>query len=1118
MRSFNHTLLAFLLSLCLIGGASLSAQTTKKDSQKSGGKSQTSKKDEKTAKKDSKPEKKDSASAKKDSKNSRENARTTKKDQQPTAKKDTKSSNQTAKQTETPAKKKNVETIAKNTRPKTETTVKSSKPKVETAVAEKEPTEDEKAAFEAFQSLTNPFERIGKIKEFLTKYPRSPLKLRAQESLVAARAEYGDELMRTGDPTLGKEQFKLALRESPAAISDKLFTDVLSRIPASLFFRDAQAEALEIAKKVEGKAGDNADRLVTLAQFYLMIENSEEARRLVQRAAELKPDSPTPQITLGLANRIGFRLEAASQAFENALKLDPKSVAAKRGLADSLRGLGQSEDAARLYREILQENPKDEAARNGLVLSLFGAGNRAEAETELNGALEQNPKNYQLLATAAYWYAANKEAAKAVELGQKAVEIEPRYTWAHIALARGLLNEGKPLEAERALLIARQYGNFPTLDYELATARAAAGFYEEAVADLRKNFQFKNGVLETKLAGRIKQEAPNFIELLALERRASILQPVAADTEEQAERMKKLLAFADALNSAKKDETEITKAAQEFVAGDDAASVHRKLYAANRLLKENLALPQALELAQAATEGVDAGAKIPAASAAVLAEELYEPRQLAAAEGKIVTVPEIGRNVLINILRGRIEEIAGWSLYNQDRAEEAVVRLKRAVGILPEKSAWWRSSQWRLGAALEKVGKPREAVESYAKSYRSAAPDPNRRAMIEALYVRTYGTSRGLDVKLGEATAAQAPESNALPVTQTSATMKNPLPEIIAEINPPKIEPASTLQPPQVETQKETKSDEAEKNAAIAKQTETPGARQPEVKETVESNTNNSPEAVKTKTQSEATDGKTKSETEKVEEKTQEKPEVKPEVKSEVKPEIAKADEPALEIAKRQVITEATPVEEKPKSETKTGKAENNVSAAPDNSAAKTEAVREETKNQPENAGKSPESKAEPTPPARVLLIDNLKNTVTEIPVAKTENAETGKPEAVQKEAAPETNPNVKITSTIETPDKPATRPRLACAIWLNQTEVSVLTSGGVASLLVGIEGDGDSVENLVATSENPDDVEVRLEKDVHISGNRALYQIRSISDNKGDFTITFSSNCGKKTVKVRAR
>jgi len=53
----------------------------------------------------------------------------------------------------------------------------------------------------------------------------------------------------------------------------------------------------------------------------------------------------------------------------------------------------------------------------------------------------------------------------------------------------------KPLEAEKALLTARQYGNFPTLVYELASVRYAAGLYYEAAAELRTGFGIKDGVL-----------------------------------------------------------------------------------------------------------------------------------------------------------------------------------------------------------------------------------------------------------------------------------------------------------------------------------------------------------------------------------------------------------------------------------------------------------------------------------------------------------------------------------------------------------------------------------------------------------------------------------------------
>ena len=67
------------------------------------------------------------------------------------------------------------------------------------------------------------------------------------------------------------------------------------------------------------------------------------------------------------------------------------------------------------------------------------------------------------------------EGNRAVELAENAIEREPRYIWSHIAYARGLMSQGKPVAAEQVLMKARAYGNFPTLEYELASARLAAG-------------------------------------------------------------------------------------------------------------------------------------------------------------------------------------------------------------------------------------------------------------------------------------------------------------------------------------------------------------------------------------------------------------------------------------------------------------------------------------------------------------------------------------------------------------------------------------------------------------------------------------------------------------------
>src|SRR5206468_8457526 len=105
------------------------------------------------------------------------------------------------------------------------------------------------------------------------------------------------------------------------------------------------------------------------------------------------------------------------------------------------------------------------------------------------------------LAGAAYWYAAHDEGSQAVALAQKAIETDPRFIWSHIALARGLMSQKKPVDAERTLLAARRYGNFPTLEYEIASARAAAGLYRDAIEDLSKSFSVKDGVVHANLGG-----------------------------------------------------------------------------------------------------------------------------------------------------------------------------------------------------------------------------------------------------------------------------------------------------------------------------------------------------------------------------------------------------------------------------------------------------------------------------------------------------------------------------------------------------------------------------------------------------------------------------------------
>ncbi|MCA1574420.1 MAG: TPM domain-containing protein [Acidobacteria bacterium] len=531
--------------------------------------------------------------------------------------------------------------------------------------------DDEDESEEVELTLTLPLaDRIAKLKEFLEAYPNSKSRPRAIELLISSYAGLGDQRLKNGDTLGGIEQLVLAINEAPTNMSDKLFLGVVSQIPLNLFYRGQRNAAIEAAQKIEKKFGADSKRLLTLAGFYLGIEDGNEAARLATEAVKLAPDLAEAHHVLGRALHISLRLDEAAVEYKRALELDPNlKKGTRRNLADLNRAAGKAKEALELYREQLGAEPSDKAARAGMVLSLLDLGRFDEGNKELASTLQEDPRNLALLTGAAYWFAAHNEADRSLELARKSVQLEPRYP------------------------------------------------------------------------------------LLAPERRAAIFQFDAADNKNDAAILKALLAFATATNqpndSVKLDEAVVAGAAKEFASGADDMRVYRQLYAAGVLIRKGVALQTAYELTEAARSSVETAVGIPVATVAVQAEELRDIRARAIAKGATPDVPDAPRNVLANILRGRVEDSAGWALYNQGKTDEAIEHLKRAAGILPEGIPLWRTALWHLGAAFDQAGNKQEALAYYIKSYNSGDPDPGRRAVIEQLYKKTNGSLDGLAEQIG---------------------------------------------------------------------------------------------------------------------------------------------------------------------------------------------------------------------------------------------------------------------------------------------------------------------------------------------------------------------------------
>ena len=623
-------------------------------------------------------------------------------------------------------------------------------------------------------------ERVVKLKEFLDTHPDSRERARAIEYMVSAHAAIGDQKLKNGDSTGGIEHLMHAIDEAdPAHTADNLFSGVILQIPNNLYLRGERAAAFKAAQSVETKFGADPKRLLAIAGFYLSIERGDEAIRIADNAINLAPDLAEAHRIRAIGLHLSLRLDEAADEYKRTLELDPTSKVSRVSLADLYRASGKAEQALALYDEQLATDPKDRAARAGKVISLLELSRADEARTELDAALTSEPRNLPLLAGAAYWYAAHGNNEKAFDLARRAVAVESRYTWAQIALARAYLGSKQPLDAERAMRYARQFGKFPTLNYELANVLASMGLYQEAFDALRESFEIKEDQIHTNLAGHMPASDASFIDLLSPERRAGIFQASSGDTPEKAKLMKALLALSSALTPAEGEsvnEAVAVAAAQEFASGGDNMRAFRQLYAANRLVRNGVGLPTALELLAAARKASDDALNAPTLTMAVQADEFRDLRARAIAAGNIPDVADAPRSVLANILKGRIEHLEGWALFNQEKYTEAIEHLKLATEILPVNTPAWRSSLWHLGAAYEQTGLNTQALDNYIKSYQGGEPDSVKRSIIEQLYRKVNGSMDGFENRLSgtETEAATAQTEPAKTETEPAKTEPEP--------------------------------------------------------------------------------------------------------------------------------------------------------------------------------------------------------------------------------------------------------------------------------------------------------------------------------------------------------
>lgn len=603
--------------------------------------------------------------------------------------------------------------------------------------------------------------RAAALRRFLASWPKSEQAGQAREMLVQSIAATAEPMLAAQRIEQALATFRQALAEAPEQLSNKLFDETLIRIPLAVAVRGYRTEAIVIAREIEARCQGDASRLGALGEFYLSLEAVSDAIRALEHAAGLAPGEARVQRTLGGAYRMALRLPEAMAAYQRAIGANPEDQRAYYELGNLNRAQGSYEEALKLYRKQLEIDPTNTASIKGVALTLLAQGKDEAAKTELDriralkGNDDEITRDYYFQTQLAFYYLLHNQLDQARKAADQALMAEPRFSWGRIAAAEVALTENKYFEAERHLLAAKQYSNFPTLEFLLGRLYLTVEDFDDSLTQFSKAFSYSPADgYKTMLGGVREVKTDRLADLLAPEQQAAIFlfeplttypqyrlaetlihldavfrsepQATAQQTEKQTEPDPARTGSGNEVMAAS---SELERAAGEFVEAEPTRAPFRAIYLARKLAVAGKALDLAVKLADQAQENAEAATK---------------------PDGALRDYPNYDREGRLRIFRGRAADAKGWALLKAGRIAEAMTALNLAVdayGDLPE----GRQARWHLASVHESAGDLPEALELYLAAYErpvgSGEQDLNR-SIIEALYRKIHGSLDGLDERL----------------------------------------------------------------------------------------------------------------------------------------------------------------------------------------------------------------------------------------------------------------------------------------------------------------------------------------------------------------------------------
>jgi len=609
--------------------------------------------------------------------------------------------------------------------------------------------------------IEDPAARAAVLRKFLETGNASEQIQTAREAVVKRRAQLAETALGQNNIDRATENFRRAVAGTPERVTDRFFEETVIRIPFALSARGYRNEAIDMARELERRFAKEPSRLAPLGEFYMTIEATGDAVRALEAASKLAGGDAKLDRLLGAAYRMTLRLDDAIAKYRLAASLDANDKRAYYELANLYRARGAYADAIEFYRKQLEVAPKHSPSYKGLALAYLAQGDEERMAAALDqarsfsGSAEEVTGDVYLQTQMAFHYLARNKLKQAQQAVAAALLAEPRYSWARIAAAEVDLYNERYFEAERNLIAAQSYANFPTLYFTLGKLYLAVEDFDGALEQFSKAFDYSpQRRFTARLGGALDVQADNLKELLSREHQAAIFlaePPTKGETFKISEALVRfnssLRAIKAAMNSSSTGETgdggkgaaesaaearrgyveEMERAAMDFIETEGSRRSFRMLSVAERLAQAGVSTGLAVELAEQALG---------------LAQVATE------AGGALREYPNYDRNGRLAIFRGRALSAKGWALFKAGKNQEAAAALTESTqvyGALPE----GRRALWRLATVKETQGELKEALDLYIAGYEATGAGSGLdRAVIESLYRKINGSLEGLDKRL----------------------------------------------------------------------------------------------------------------------------------------------------------------------------------------------------------------------------------------------------------------------------------------------------------------------------------------------------------------------------------